>query len=166
MSLWDKHPGYPVNETSGVVQELREINKSLRELVHLLRGNKTQDNVSGGKIARTGDTVNPIQPGNTVKFLVTPTFTGAPFALVGAQASVTSSDTTNFPVSIDLTDDATGATFESVIPTTAAPVGNAEPITVTWSYTNTDGNVATVSGTVTELGIVDDVTGGTFAQVA
>jgi len=40
-------------------------------------------------------------------------------------------------------------------------------MTVTWQYTNEpDGVVATVTGTVTEEGIVDDVTGGTFAQVA
>ena len=110
--------------------------------------------------------MNPIQPGQTVKFLVTPTFSGAPFALVGAQASVTSSDPTNFPVSIDLTDDPTGATFESAIPATAVPVGGSEPVTVTWTYTNTDGTTATVTGTVTEIGIVDDVTGGTFAQIA
>ena len=45
-----------------------------------------------------------------------------------------------------------------------APGG--EVLTVTWTYTNTDGVVATVTGTVTEQGIVDDVTGGTFAQVA
>lgn len=166
MSQWDKHPGYPVNENSGVVEELREINKNLRELAHILRGNKTQDNVSGGKMTRTGDVMNPIQPGNTVKFLVTPSFTTTAFTLDGTKAAVTSSDTTNFPVTLDLTTDPTGATFEAIIPADAKPVGDNEAITVTWTYTNLDGTVATVTGTVTEVGIVDDVTGGTFAQIA
>jgi hypothetical protein len=149
------------------LKEWRETNRLLQELVCVIK-HKSHDNVVGGMIIRIGDPnmpLNPIQPGNTVKFLVTPTFSGAPFTLVGAQASVVSSDPANFPVSIDLADDPTGATFESVIPTTANPTGGSEAITVTWSYKNLDGTVANVVGTVTELGIVDDVTGGTFAQV-
>ena len=171
MPSWDQHPGYPPSQ-AGIERELlkeaKETNKLLREIKHLLH-KQTKDNVIGGSFRQIGEpnmALNPIQPGNTVKFLVTPTFSGAPFALVGAQAAVSSSDTANFPVSIDLADDPTGATFESVIPSTAAPVGGAEPITITWTYTNTDGTVATVTGTVTENGIVDDVTGGNFAQVA
>lgn len=149
-----------------IFEEGHETNRLLKELICILLKNKPHDNVVGGSITRTGDTMNPIAAGNTVKFLVTPTFSGAAFALVGAQASITSSDPDNFPVSIDLTDDPTGATFESVIPSTATPVGGSEAITVTWTYTNTDGTTATVTGSVTEVGIVDDVTGGTFAQVA
>lgn len=110
--------------------------------------------------------MNPIAPGNTVKFQVSPTFSGEPFTLDGTRASVTSSDTTNFPVSLDLTNDATGTTFESVIPADAQPTGGSEAIVITWTYTNLDGVVATVQGTVTELGITDDVTGGTFAQIS
>lgn len=147
------------------IEEARETNRQLRELVRLARKDQPHDNVIGGSITRTGDTMNPIAPGNTVKFLVSPTFSGAAFALDGTKAAITSSDPTNFPVSLDPADP-TGATFESVIPDTAAPVGGSEDITVTWTYTNTDGKVATVTGTVTEVGIVDDVTGGTFAQVA
>lgn len=147
-------------------EEARKTNRLLHELICIAGKDKSHDNVVGGSITRTGDTMNPIAAGNTVKFLVSPTFSGAPFTLVGAQAAVTSSDPTNFPVSLDLVGDPTGATFESVIPSTAAPVGGSEAITVTWTYTNADGTVATVTGTVTEVGIVDDVTGGTFAQVA
>jgi hypothetical protein len=147
-------------------EEARETNRLLRQLICITRKDKPHDNVVGGSITRTGDTMNPIAPGSTVKFLVSPTFSGAAFALVGAQAAITSSDPDNFPVSLDLDGDPTGATFQSVIPSTATPVGGSEDITVSWSYTNTDGKVATVTGTVTEVGIVDDVTGGTFAQVA
>lgn len=164
MSLWERHPGYPVNESSGIVQELRETNKILRELVRLLQ-HKMQDNVAGGTMTRLGDTMQPIAPGSTPVFQVTPTFSGAPFALVAAQASVTSSDTVNFPVQLVATD-ATGTTFEAAIPSTATPPADGETITVTWTYTNTDGTTATVTGTVTEVGIVDDVTGGTFAQIS
>ena len=107
----------------------------------------------------------PIQPGQTPVFQVTPTFSGAAFTTNAAQASVTSSDTTNFPVQL-VASDPTGLTFEAPIPATASPTGGSEAITVTWTYTNTDGTKAEVTGTVTELGIVDDVTGGTFAQIA
>jgi hypothetical protein len=147
-------------------KEARETNRLLDRLICILRKDQSHDNVEGGSITRIGDSMNQIAPGSTVKFLVTPTFSGAPFALNGAQAAVTSSDPANFPVSLDLAGDPTGATFESVIPATATPTGGSEDITVTWTYTNADGHVATVSGTVTEVGIVDDVTGGTFAQVA
>jgi hypothetical protein len=107
----------------------------------------------------------PIEPGNTVVFQVTPTFTGAPFATLAAQASIASSDTTNFPVELVPTD-TTGLTFQSAIPTGATIPTGGEAVTVTWIYTNTDGTTATVTGTVTEQGIVDDVSGGTFAQIS
>lgn len=106
----------------------------------------------------------PISPGNAPKFYVTPTFSGDAFTLDGTRASITSSDQTNFPVSLDVSDPE-GRTFVAVIPADAKPTGGSEDITVTWTYTNLDGKVATVSGTVTEVGIIDDVTGGTFAQV-
>ena len=107
----------------------------------------------------------PIQPGQTPKFLVTPEFSGDPFTLDGSKASITSSDPTNFPVQLDPSDPQ-GLTFEAPIPASAVPPGGSEAITVTWTYTNPDGKVATVTGTVTENGIVDDVTGGSFAQIA
>ena len=104
-----------------------------------------------------------IQPGQTPVFQVTPTFSGEPFTTVAANAAVTSSDPTNFPVAL-VASDPTGLTFEAAIPETADPTGGAEAITVTWTYTNTDGTTATVTGTVTEEGITDDVIGGTFSR--
>ena len=108
----------------------------------------------------------PIQPGNSPKFQVTPTFSGPPFPLVGTQASVSTSDAVNAPASIDLADDPTGATFTLNLTPNAVIAPGGEALTVTWQYTNLDGTAATVTGTVTEEGIVDDVTGGTFAQIA
>lgn len=147
-----------------IVQELREFMKLVRELVNILR-HKFKSNVTGGVMTRIGDIMLPISPGNAPKFLVTPTFSGAAFTLDGTKAAITSSDPANFPVALDLTGDPQGLTFVADIPATATPVGGSEVITITWTYTNLDGVVATVSGTVTEVGIVDDVTGGTFAQV-
>lgn len=120
--------------------------------------------LTGGTLRQIGNPMVPIQPGQTPVFQVTPTFSGASFATVAAQAAVSSSDPANFPVELVSTDP-TGLTFQAPIPSTAAPTGGDEAITVTWTYTNLDGTVATVTGTVTELGIVDDVTGGTFAQI-
>ncbi len=154
-----------LKEVHAVLNEQRESNKLLYAILHELRHpRKPIDRVIGGYIRRL-DMV-PISPGNSPKFQVTPTFSGAPFTLDGSKAAVSSSDPTNFPVSLDLTDDAEGRTFVSDIPADAVIAGGSEVVTVTWTYTNVDGEVATVSGTVTEVGIVDDVTGGTFAQVA
>jgi hypothetical protein len=111
-------------------------------------------------------TLIPIQPGQSPVFQVTPTFSGQPFALDGANAAVTTSDPVNAPASLDLADDPTGATFVLNLTPGAVIAAGGEALTVTWTYTNTDGTVATVTGTVTEEGIVDDVTGGVFAQVA
>ena len=123
--------------------------------------------VTGGSILQTGNPMLPITPGNSPQFAVTPTFSGASFTTLASAAAVTSSDPTNFPVALNSTDP-TGLTFTAAIPTTATPTGGSEVITVTWTYTNLDGTVATVTGTVTETGIVtapSDVTGGTFAQI-
>ena len=106
----------------------------------------------------------PIEPGNTPVFQVTPTFSGAAFALVAAQAAITSSDPVNFPVAL-VASDPTGTTFEAAIPSGATIPTGGESVSISWVYTNTDGTVATVTGTVTEQGIVDDVTGGVFAQI-
>lgn len=125
-------------------------------------GRLKHNRVIGGIIKEIHPMV-PISPGNSPKFQVTPTFSGAPFVLDGTKAQVTSSDTTNFPVALDPSDP-TGTTFIAAIPETAQPVGGSEDVTITWTYTNTDGTVATVTGSVTELGIVDDVTGGSFVQ--
>ena len=144
-----------------ILLTIRQSNELTRETNHILR--QQFNRVLGGVMTQIGDPMLSIQPGNTVKFLVTPTFSGVAFALLAANAAIESSDTTNFPVTLDPADP-TGATFESAIPADATPVGGAEDITITWTYTNTDGTKAVVTGTVTEDGIVDDVTGGTFAQ--
>jgi hypothetical protein len=144
-----------------------EVSLENRKLLQeVLRHLQPSNRVTGGTFAQTGNPMVPIQPGQSPKFQVTPTFSGPPFPLVGANAAVSTSDSVNAPASIDLTDDPTGATFELNL--TAGPVIDpaGEALTVTWTYTNTDGVVATVTGTVTENGIVDDVTGGTFTQVA
>ena len=107
----------------------------------------------------------PITPGNSPQFAITPTFSGAAFTTLASAASVVSSDPVNFPITLDPTD-LTGLNMTAVIPTTATPTGGSEAITVTWTYVNVDGSVATVFGTVTETGIVpaSNVTGGSFAQ--
>jgi hypothetical protein len=153
-------------EVAHLLKELIHIDK---DILHLLK-NHWQSYVIGGFITQiSGDTMSgatlvPIQPGQTPVFQVTPTFSGPAFATLQANAAVSSSDPANFPVQLVSTDP-TGLTFSAPIPDSAAPVGGAEDITVTWTYTNTDGKVVTVTGTVTEEGIVDDVTGGTFAQI-
>jgi len=156
-----------------IVQYLRRAERQRKEQITLLRAIlhalQPASRVIGGSFTQVpgGTTMSlvPIQPGQTPVFQVTPTFSGAAFTTEAANAAVTSSDSTNFPVNLVPTDP-TGLTFEAPIPASAAPTGGDETITVTWTYTNPDGTVATVTGTVTEEGIVDDVTGGTFAQIA
>lgn len=162
---------------NSILQALRNLERIGKEQIALQRAilhhlNKT-DCVVGGTFHQipTGDSTMstslvPIQPGNTPKFVVTPTFSGPAFALVGANAAIETSDAVNAPASLDLTDDPSGATFVIALTAGAAIPTGGEAITVTWTYTNPDGTVATVTGTLTEEGIVDDVTGGTFAQVA
>lgn len=154
-----------LKEVQELVRLQRQSNHLQRCILHVLKHPPTTtDRVTGGFIKENAPMV-PIQPGNTPAFRVSPTFSGAPFVTDGTKASIVSSDPTNFPVQLDLTNDPSGLTFEAPIPASAQPVGGSEAVTVTWSYTNLDGDVATVQGTVTELGIVDDVTGGTFDQI-
>lgn len=152
-----------LHKVSELVELQRENNLVQLRILHTLQHPPRPDRVTGGFIKETIPML-PIQPGNSPKFQVTPTFSGAPFVLDGTKAAVVSSDPLNFPVALDPTDPE-GRTFVAPIPATATPVGGSEDIVITWTYTNPDGLVATVIGTVTETGIVDDVTGGTFAQV-
>ena len=149
-------------------QSLEVQRRILQVLCEILRALKPQlSDVTGGAFTQIGEHMIPIQPGNSPKFQVTPTFDGPAFPLVGAQAAVSTSDLANAPASIDLRDDPTGATFVLILTAGAVIAPGGEALTVTWQYTNEpDGVVATVTGTVTEEGIVDDVTGGTFQQVA
>lgn len=136
----------------------------LREILRLVEriAQQTPNRVLGGVMSQIGAPLNPIQPGQSLKFQVTPTFSGAPFALDPTKTAVVSSDPANFPAVLDSADP---SIIDVDIPASATPTGGSEPITVTWTYTNTDGTVATVTGSVTEQGITDDVVGGTFAQI-
>ena len=139
-----------------ILHELREIRRELKP-----------STVTGGSFRQIGTPMLPITPGNSPQFAVTPTFSGAPLTTAAAQAAVASSDPANFPVALNPSDP-TGLTFTAAIPVTATPTGGSESITVTWTYRNPDGTVATVTGTVTETGIVtapDDVVGGTISQI-
>jgi hypothetical protein len=157
-----------------IVQYLRRAERQRKEQITLLRAIlhalQHASRVIGGSFTQVpgGTTMSlvPIQPGQSPKFQVTPTFSGPPFPLVGANAAITTSDSVNAPASLDLTDDPTGATFVLNLTPGAVIAAGGEALTVTWTYTNADGIVATVTGTVTEEGIVDDVTGGVFEQVA
>lgn len=157
-----------------VLAELRKISRDSKEQVTLLRAIlhavHPADRVIGGSFTQVPGGIDmslvPIQPGQSPKFQVTPTFSGPPFPLVGANAAISTSDSVNAPASLDLTDDPTGATFILNLTAGANIAPGGEALTVTWTYTNTDGTTATVTGTVTEEGIVDDVLGGTFDQVA
>lgn len=146
------------------VEREREVLERIERLLNAQFNNR----VLGGVMAQipSGDPMAlvPIQPGQTPVFQVAPTFSGPAFTTEAANAAVTSSDPANFPVSL-VASDPTGLTFQAAIPPGAAPTGGDEPITVTWTYTNPDGTVATVTGTVTETSI-DDVTGGTFTQIS
>jgi hypothetical protein len=168
---------FPYRNEIDVVYEVEFVDPVVKSLALLTEGvsilrsvlsflNKTDNRIVGGSFRQIGNPMLPIQPGNSPQFQVTPTWATPPADGVTtklAQASVTSSDPVNFPVALN-GDDPTGLTFTAAIPATAVPTGGNEAITVTWSYENADGTTATVTGTVTEIGIVDDVTGGTFAQ--
>lgn len=153
-----------------VVEQLYELRMLAQEnrkvLYRILKELHTpHSTVTGGIISQTGDTMLSITPGNSPQFAITPTFSGAAFTTLASAASVVSSDPVNFPITLDASDP-TGLNMTAVIPTTATPTGGSEAITVTWTYVNVDGSVATVVGTVTETGIVpaSNVTGGSFAQ--
>lgn len=147
----------------GIERQNKEQSHLLRAILHAL---KLPHRVLGGVMTQIGEPMVPIQPGQSPKFQVTPTFSGAAFTLDGSKAAVSTSDAVNAPAALDLTDDPQGTTFLLNLTPNAQIAVGGEPIVVTWTYTNLDGTVATVTGTVTEEGIVDDVTGGTFTQVA
>jgi hypothetical protein len=135
-----------------ILHELKEIR---RELHH-----KTA--VTGGIMYQQGNPMAllPIAPGNSPQFAVTPTPTGV--TTLAANTVWSSSDTTNAPVTANASD-ATGLTATVNIPSTAV-VGTT--FTLTWTYTNADGTVATPATlSLTIVALVTDVTGGTMAQV-
>jgi len=136
-----------------VLEELEEQEKTLHEI---LENTKPSHNVTGGIICRTGNLMIALKPGNSPKFVVSPLPAGV--KTFAAQAVVSSADAADI-ITLDPTDP-TGLTFTNTInPSATEPV----TLTLTWTYTNTDGSVATVTGTFSE---VTDVTGGTMSQVA
>jgi hypothetical protein len=147
-----------------VIEQLHELRMLAHEILKFISP-FPPSTVVGGRFQQSGDPMLPITPGNSPQFAITPTFSGAAFTTLASAASVVSSDPVNFPITLDPTD-LTGLNMTAVIPITATPTGGSEAITVTWTYVNVDGSVATVVGTVTETGIVpaSNVTGGSFAQ--
>lgn len=156
-------------EQSGCV--VQENNELLRQLLATL---KSHNRVVGGVITQIGDCMStgsliPIAVGNSPVFQVTPQWATPPADGVTtklAQAAVSSSNPTDFPVALDTTDE-TGTTFILGPLPSQDTVGEGD--TISWVYTNADGTTATVSGTVTivngVVSITDDVTGGTFTQI-
>ena len=159
-------------EEARLLRRLIEVQeRSLKVLERIAcRLPSTANRVLGGVMTQIGDPVLPIAVGNSPQYQVTPTWATPPAAgetTLLAQASIASSDPTDFPVALNSTDP-TGTTF------TLGPIPPQDTIgegdTITWEYTNTDGTTASVVGTVTIVNgvpvITDDVTGGTFTQIA
>ena len=158
-------------EEARLLRRLIEVQeRSLKVLERIAcRLTSTANRVLGGVMTQIGDPVLLIAVGNSPQYQVTPTWATPPAAgetTLLAQASITSSDPTDFPVALNSTDP-TGTTF------TLGPIPPQDTIgegdTITWEYTNTDGTTASVVGTVTIVNgvpvITDDVTGGTFTQI-
>jgi hypothetical protein len=137
-----------------VRDELKHEDELLQEI---LENQKHPNTVTGGIIRQVG--VFPmiaLKPGNSPQFAVTPQPAGV--KTLAAQVKVTSADPAD--VIVLNSADPTGLTFiDTINPAAVEPI----TLTLTWTYTNTDGSVATVTGTFSE---VTDVTGGTMAQVA
>lgn len=137
-----------------MLHELRRENYILEKIVHRLI---PDEHIESFTITQQGDTMSllPIAPGFTPGFTATPT----PSTSVPSTPPVwTSSDTTNAPV----TASASGLTATVAIPA-SAPVGNTFTLTV--SYTNADGTVATGTATFTIVASPSpDITSFTITQ--
>jgi hypothetical protein len=147
----------------------------LERILRRLPETPPPNRVLGGVMTEIGDPMStvpltPIADGNSPVFQVTPQWATPPAAgetTLLAQASISSSNPTDFPVAL-VTTDPTGTTF------TLGPLPNQDTVnegdTISWVYTNADGTTATVTGTVTivagVVSITDDVVGGSFTQIA
>ena len=152
--------------------EDRRIIPMLEEVIHLLHESIRLQfkllhhfhlhNIVGFTISQTGDdnmALLPIAPGFSPVFTATPVPSGT-FPAPGNIPTWVSSDTVNAPITVD----STGLIATVAIPTTAT-VGAAFTLTV--SYTNADGVVAT--GTTSQTIVAappSDITGFTIAQSA
>jgi hypothetical protein len=134
------------------VAEIRVTNSLLRRLLH----ERESQPVTGFTFEEM--TMLPFAPGSSPVITITPQPPGV--LLTEAPPVTVSSDPVNYPVSVD----PTGLLATINIPATAT-VG-APPVTLTTSYTNADGRVA--SSTSQPFGpivaAVTDVTGFLFAQ--
>lgn len=142
---------------SEILCEFCELERLERERRH---HNHHHNRITGGVIARFGDRMLPIAPGNSPQFQVTPTPAGVP--TLAAQTSWTVTGTSGATATINA-DDSTGSTV-----TVAIPEGATTPFsdTLTWTYTNADGTTATASTPLVDsTQPVVDVTGGTIAQI-
>jgi hypothetical protein len=145
---------------SDEMRSLRNIENQLREIDHRLERIERElrphcSTITAFQIRRL--TMLPIAPGFSPVYTATPVPAGT-FPAPGNLPVWTSSDTVNAPV----TADATGLIGTVNIPATAV-VGTAFTLTVT--YTNADGTVAT--GTLTQTIVAapsPDITGFTIAQ--
>lgn len=140
-----------------VTKELKSHSRLLQEIRSMLL---TQENkVLGGTMTQTE--VSPmiaIAPGNSPQFAVSPLPVGV--STLSAQVKVTSADPLDV-VTLN-TADPTGLTFTVLInPAALVPVTE----NLTWTYTNTDGSVAVVTGTFSGGGTGTNVTGGTMTQI-
>jgi hypothetical protein len=137
--------------------EVRERLEAQSELLQeILDDVKPSHTVTGGHIRQIGNPMIALKPGNSPKFAISPLPAGA--KTFAAQVKVTSADPADV-ITLDPADPS-GLTFTDLInPAAVEPV----TLTLTWEYTNTDGSVASVVGTFSE---VTDVTGGTMTQVA
>ncbi len=134
------------------VEELHDLIKLEREELKELRLHNT---VVGGIIYLRTDPMIELKPGNSPQFGVTPLPAGV--VTQAANVKVTSADPADV-VTLNAADP-TGLTFTNTInPAAVEPV----KLTLTWSYTNSDGSVVNVVGNFTEAEII---TGGVMAQI-
>jgi hypothetical protein len=161
-------------EADRTVENRYSVKQLLFELVYLAReilremrvSNQTP--VTGGEIRRIGNiamgtTLPTLGPGVTATFEVTPTPAGV--VTIAKNAVWSSSDPANFPAVQDPTD-TTGNTADVTIPQSDT---GTENVTLTWTYTNADGTVATASAVFDLVGgtvAAVDVTGGTIARIS
>lgn len=136
----------------------------IRDLLFEIRGSlaSNSNRVVGGIIKQLGGdmSLGLLTPGSSPQFGVTPSPAGV--ATVLADTVWTSSDSVHAPVAANGSDP-TGLTANVAI-SKSATVGHT--FTLTWTYTNSDGTVATASATFTIVVTPGNVSGGALAQSA
>lgn len=145
---------------SRLIENQEHLIKNQERTIYLLREviRQLRPPITGFVIQ--GDSMLPIAPGFAPGFTATPAPAGAVPA-PGNPVTWTSSDTTNAPVTPNASDP-TGLTATVNIPANAV-VGTAFTLSV--SYTNADGTVATGSASFTIVAAPSpDITGFTIVQ--